>query len=335
MFVSRINGKFRNQVVTGVQRVALEVSGRLSFDDIDVAGDGIKGHLYEQLILPFKLHKKELLISFCNTGPIFHQNQIVYIHDVAVLEHPEWFSKSFRLLYRIMLPLLARRCRAIIAVSQYSKDKICQLLSVPESKVHVIENGVSDRFSKVDASNTRKLRHGLKINKYILAVSSMDPRKNIDTVIRAWEESDLQQAGYNLVFVGGGNSSFANSDTLAVKNCNSIIFTGYVGDDVLVDLYQQAAGFVYMSLYEGFGLPVLEAMKAGVPVLASNTTALAEVVGDHCLSCDPLDINKITKLLNELPYQDDELVSRAKLYADSFSWDKAADKLQALIKEIQ
>ncbi|MEH6345151.1 MAG: glycosyltransferase family 1 protein [Bermanella sp.] len=329
-----INGKYQNQVVTGVQRVAHELSGGLPYGHIQVAGDGLKGHFYEQFILPFKLSRNDLLISFCNTGPIFHRNQVVYIHDVAVLEHPEWFSKSFRLLYRVMLPLLARRCKTIVTVSEYSKEKICQLLSVPASKVHVIENGVSDRFAAEEGGDY-ELSYGLEKKKYILSVSSMDPRKNMVSVIQAWEASGLHQAGYKLVFAGGGNASFSNANDNKAQDCSSIIYTGYVEDDVLVNLYQQAAGFVYMSLYEGFGLPVLEAMKAGVPVLASNTTSLAEVVGDYGLSCDPLDIKEITNLMNELPYQEDGFVSKAKLYADSFSWNKAVDKLQALLKEVE
>lgn len=329
-----INGKYRNQATTGVQRVAQELNCRLPYDCAYVNGDGIKGHLYEQVILAYKLKKNDLLISFCNTGPIFHRNQIVYIHDVAVLEHPEWFSKGFSFIYRILLPLLARRCKAVVTVSQYSKARICEVLSLPEHKVHVIENGVSDKFSTLSPFQGLS-NHGLKEQKYILSVSSVDPRKNMSRVIDAWGQSDLRQAGYTLVFVGGGNSSFSNLGTPTTGQVNgSIVFTGYVEDDALVNLYQQAAGFVYMSLYEGFGLPVLEAMKAGVPVLASNTTSLAEVVGEYGLSCDPLDINSISKLMNKLPYQNDNVICKAKNYADSFSWDKAADRLQALLKEL-
>jgi glycosyltransferase involved in cell wall biosynthesis len=332
--VVKINGKYKNQTITGVQRVACELSARLRYENALVPFDGFLGHFYEQVILALTLNKNDFLLSFCNTGPIFHRNQIVYIHDVAVLEHPEWFSKSFGFIYRILLPLLAKRCKAVVTVSQYSKARICEVLSLPEEKVHVIENGVSNNFSALsplkDLSN-----HGLEEKKYILSVSSIDPRKNMGRVIEAWEQSNLPQAGYNLVFVGGGNSSFSNSDILAVKNSNSIVFTGYVEDDVLVNLYQQAAGFVYMSLYEGFGLPVLEAMKAGIPVLASNTTSLVEVVGEYGLSCDPLDVKIITKLMNQLPYQDESFVSKAKLYADLFTWDSSVDKLQALVEELQ
>lgn len=329
-----INGKYKNQVITGVQRVAYEMFSRLPYNSINISGDGVQGHISEQFILPFKISHNDLLISFCNTGPIFHRNQIVYIHDVAVLEHPEWFSKSFGSIYRILLPLLAKRCKAVVTVSQYSKARICEVLSLPEEKVHVIENGVSNKFSALSPLKDLSI-YGLEEKKYILSVSSVDPRKNMSRVVDAWEQSDLRQAGYKMVFVGGSSSSFSSLGTLTDRNNDSIVFTGYVNDDVLVNLYQQAAGFVYMSLYEGFGLPVLEAMKAGIPVLASNTTSLVEVVGEYGLSCDPLDVKIITKLMNQLPYQDESFVSKAKLYADSFTWDSSVDKLQALVEELQ
>lgn len=323
-----VNGKYLKQDVTGVQRVAIEMNSRLGFPVVTNPFDGLMGHLYEQLILPFKA--PGVLISFCNMGPVLKREHIVYIHDVAVLEHPEWFSRGFYWAYRVLLPLLAKRCKAIVTVSEYSKSKIVDLLNVSPDKVHVIENGVSDRFSKGGDDDVCD-KYNLSSKKYILSVSSLDPRKNLNAVVEAWQTCKLRQEGYKLVLVGGANKVFSAHN---IASDRTIIMTGRVSEGDLVALYHHAAGFVYMSLYEGFGLPVIEAMKARIPVLCSNTTALAEISAGYCLSCQPEDSLKISENIDKLVAVDIDTVEKAKKYADKFSWDSSVLKLQKLLREV-
>jgi glycosyltransferase involved in cell wall biosynthesis len=330
----KINGRFKRQSITGVQRVAVEMTSRLDFDVVDNPFGGVLGHLYEQLVLPFKLSSDDVLISFCNLGPVFRKNHVVYIHDVAVLEHPQWFSKSFAFLYRFMLPRIARNCKAIVTVSHYSKRRIIDVLDISPDKIHVIENGVSDDYASLSiCAGKALLEFGLEEKKYILTVSSLDPRKNIKNVIKAWMKSDLLAQGYKLAFIGGNGGSFREVDV--ETDVSNVVFTGYVSDEYLQELYKNAAGFVYMSLYEGFGLPVLEAMKSEIPVLASNTTSLAEIASEHCLSCSPLELSEITKCMNALPSIEKKTISEAREYADTFSWDLAVNRLTRLLKGLK
>ena len=324
-----INGKFLSQEVTGVQRVAIEMASRLSANIVENKHTGLAGHLYEQFIIPFK--KKGVLLSFCNTAPLVLKNQVVYIHDVAVLENPQWFSKGFYFYYRLMLPLLAKRAKVIITVSEYSKKRICTSLRISKDKVFVISNGVSDNFT--DSESLSDIEDILSEigGRFILTVGSMDPRKNLSKLIKAFSVSSLAVNGYKLVVVGGENSSFSK---FMLDNSNeNVLFMGRVSDSKLSALYSRCSGFAYMSRYEGFGLPVLEAMKAGVPVLCSNTTALKEIADlGFCMSCDPESLDGISKSLELFLDYPSEYLIKARNYADSCNWDSAVAKLMRIVE---
>ena len=316
-----VNGRFLSQKITGVQRVAVEVSSRLNNKLILQSPAGKLSIFYEQLVFPFKCKSKPL-ISFCNVGPIFVRNQFLYIHDVAVFENSNWFSWAFSKYYKLLLPILARRVKKIITVSNFSKREIVKHLKVSPDKVEVIYNGVSSGF---DVAINKPIKE-----KLIITVSSLDPRKNLTSVISAWKKSKLKLEGYRLVVIGGSFSNFQNDDCFT--NDSSIQFTGYVSDNELKEFYQKASGFVYMSQYEGFGLPVLEAMLAKIPVLTSNTTSLKEIAIGHSLMCDPLDIDAIAANLDSLPDLESKTLEGAYSFAKSFTWDKAADNLLSIIE---
>lgn len=321
-----INGRFLNQKVTGVQRVAHEISNRLSSTTIIKAPNGIKGILFEQFILPLKLPEKQPLISFCNIGPILVKNQYLYIHDVAVFENSSWFSKGFALYYKLMWPILAKRIKKIITVSNFSKAEIIRYLKVPPDKVKVIYNGVSEDFEL-------PLNVIVKKEKYILTVGSVEPRKNLSTILAAWQRTKLKEEGYKLIVVGGKFDSFNNNN--ASLTDSSVVFTGYVTDEQLKDYYFKAQGFVYLSLYEGFGLPVLEAMLARVPVLTSSTTSLKEVAADFAVLVDPFNIEKITRAIDGLTSSDINRITEAYKHAKKFTWDQTAVQLTNYIEECE
>ncbi len=279
MTAVRLNARFRGRPLTGVERFAVEVSSRLGQDgDLHLSETapaeplaGLKGHAWEQLILPGKIKKDEVLFSPCNTGPIRIGRQLVVIHDAAVWDHPEGFSGSFRTVYQQLLPRLAQKARAVATVSEFSRTRLAPHLGVPEEKILVLGNAVGPDFSPgVSLTNRQTL----------LCVGSMDPRKNFGRLLRAWQslaDRGSLPEGARLQLVGGANPrNFAGTERI---EGSGIEWLGRIDDAELVRRYQEAGGFVYPSLYEGFGLPPLEAMACGCPVLLSHAASLPEVGG--------------------------------------------------------
>jgi glycosyltransferase involved in cell wall biosynthesis len=345
-----INSRFLTQKITGTQRYAIEISKQLSKlleNAVFIAPENIihkelasklqvktvgklTGHLWEQIELPVYLKKQgnPLLLNLVNTAPLFYKNQIVTIHDLAFLRYPQWFSKKFYYFYKFLIPKVVKSSRRIITVSEFSKKEIISILNVPEKKVEVVYNAVSEKF-KYDPSITKE--------NYILAVSSLDPRKNFKNLILAFKKLNLKD--YGLIIVGSENKVFSNTEIKdLIKEIPNVEFTGYVSDDKLVKLYQQAKLFVYPSLYEGFGLPPLEAMACGTPVVVSNTASLPEVCGDAAYYVNPYDVNDIAKGI-EIVLKDDELqkelMQKGLKMVKLFSWEKSAKKIINIIEGLE
>src|SRR5271166_1171901 len=265
--------------ITGVQRylIALlhHMPGKLDPVKPSHALQGVRGHLWEQLYLPTQLQHR-LLWSPGNTGPIGVGRQVLTVHDAASLDHPEWFDRKFALWYAAMLPRLIRKVRAIITVSHFSKQRIVSLTGVESERVNVIYNGVDKRFqvAEPDTVKRAKIDFGLT-SPYILFVGSIEPRKNLKMLLEAWRLGGF--AGAILAVVGAGGHLFPKLQFDSIPD--GVRLLGPVGDDMLPALYSGAAGFVYPSVYEGFGLPPLEAMACGCPVAVSDIPAHREVCG--------------------------------------------------------
>ena len=342
-----INGRFLTQRITGVNRFALEICNslrRLSFEfkvivpewyeDIHNSGielvryGNLRSHFWEQIDLPRFLKKNgsPLLVNFAGLGPVFYENQILTIHDLSFLRNRKWFSFSYFLLYSFLTPIAARRAKLIITVSNFSKNEIAELLRIEKDKIWVIPNAVSGQFVS-SAPAERK-------QKYILAVSSLDPRKNHGRLIRAFNLAGLQ--GYQLLLVGKYEKHFGSSVKSFFDN-KTVSFLGYVSDEELVKLYQNASLFVYPSLYEGFGIPPLEAMALGCPVIASSIPSLREVLGDSVFYVDPYDENDIASgistLLNDT-WLTSQLIDKGYLMANKYSWEESAKKVINLIEHV-
>lgn len=277
-----VNARFRTRPVTGVERFAMEVSSRLAshesleLEEILPAGNlsGLKGHAWEQFALPRRLSREAVLFSPCNTGPLAVQRQLVVIHDAAVWDHPEGFSRSFRTVYQQLLPRLAKKAAFVATVSEFSRRQLAPRLGLPEEKIIVLGNAVSEAFSPGHATGSDVIAPSL------LCVGSMDPRKNLNRLVQAW--LDLKAArrlpeGATLKLVGGTNPK--NFSAFARVEDDSIEWLGRVDDDTLIRHYREAGAFIYPSYYEGFGLPPLEAMACGCPILISNAASLPEVGG--------------------------------------------------------
>src|SRR6201987_875976 len=176
--------------ITGVQRYLLSLLPHMPSELHSVkpsqALQGIKGHLWEQLYLPTQLRRR-LLWSPGNTGPLGVSRQVLTVHDIASLDHPEWFERKFALWYAALIPRLIRKVRAIITVSQFSKDRILRLTKTEPERVHVIYNGVDRRFCPADTKTVQKVRADSDLNcPYILFVGSLESRKNLRILFEAW-----------------------------------------------------------------------------------------------------------------------------------------------------
>ncbi len=337
-----INTRVLSSPVTGVQRYTAELLARWNGCADSLAPEsplhGITGHAWEQVVLPRRLQGR-LLFSPSNTGPLAVENQVVTMHDMAVFDCVNTFSPQFEAWYKILLPQLARRARRIIAVSEFVKSRILAHTQVDPLKISVIHNGVSPRFSLASASKLDATVAALKLpsHKYILAVGSADPRKNLARLFRAWArvQNRLSRDLWLVVVGAGGNPRVFRGTPFEFLPAR-VFLLGHVEDQLLPPLYAGALAMAYVSIYEGFGLPPLEAMASGTAVLAGNRSSLPEVVDDAGLLIDPFDVEAIeegiVRIVEDLELRSD-LRQRGMARAQQFSWDETArgtwDVLQA------
>ena len=340
-----INGRFTAQKVTGIQRYAHEISRRLrakedvEFLDLPVrcASNRVLSYLWEQIGLPLSLPGSGVLWSPTGSGPFAVGRQVVTFHDGVVLSHPEWFSKAYVLRRRLLLPLLLRRARKIITVSQFSKRHICTHAPVESGEVEVIYNGVNhDQFYPVSERRVKETRDQLDLPEhYLLALGALEPRKNFGRLLRAWERAERQLSDECFLVLAGGSVRVLKDVSLRTRS-ERVKVLGYVADEHLAPLYSGAAAFAYPSLLEGFGLPVLEAMACGTPVVTSNVTSLPEVAGEAAVLVDPFDVDAIaegvTRVLEDRTLQE-ELRRKGLERAGQFTWERAAEETWRVLAE--
>jgi glycosyltransferase involved in cell wall biosynthesis len=362
-----INGRFLSAArITGVERVAHELCTQFSkathnsdtfmlFGETTAVvkypclrghGEGIgrkaiQRHLWEQARLPtlVRKHNVDLLFNPINTAPAILENQVVSIHDVAFLQAAGWHNGLFAAYYSWLIPLVASRSRGIITGSVFSKTSIIESFNIDPSKVRVIPNGVSPLFRPVEGELARQ-QFNLP-EQYVLFVGSLEPRKNLKTLLLAFERlrarPSLKDLG--LVLVGCSNGNFSDPDLAsAFRQLDGGVTTlGYVPDEALPALYSGALAFAYPSLYEGFGLPVLEAMACGAPVIVANTTSLPEVAGDGGLLLDPEDPDAWADAIAQL-YDDEAkqrtMKERSLHRATQFTWERTAAETMRYFREL-
>lgn len=218
-------------------------------------------------------------MSLRNTGSILKKNQVITIHDAAVFSWPAGYSRSFRSWYKFLLPILGRRSKRVIAISEFSKHDLIRHGIATANNISII---LEAAFSIAKADVTILETHGL-IKPFLLTVSSMNPNKNFAALVEPIKL--LGDVNFDVVISGGSNSRIFGD--VAFEARDAIKSIGYVGDAALRALYENAACFIIWSLYEGFGLPPLEAMSAGCPVIVSRAASLPEVCGDAAIYCNP------------------------------------------------
>ncbi|HEX9837759.1 MAG TPA: glycosyltransferase family 1 protein [Anaerolineales bacterium] len=271
-----VNGRFLTRRVTGVERHGREIlrciGDRYRVERPARALNGVVGHVWEQFILPRNINPRSILWSPANTGPLILRDQALTVHDLSPLEHPEWFRTSFALWYRLFLPILVKRVRQVFTPSEYVKRKIMSRFEIKD--VIVTPNGV-DRsvFHPGAKQNTHDVPEC-----YVLFVGSIEPRKNLGTLLQAWHEIKDDFKDTWLLIAGTGGRVFRSVELS--HTVERVRFLGYVDDETLPGLYADATLFVLPSFEEGFGLPALEAMACGTPVIVSNGGALPETVAD-------------------------------------------------------
>jgi glycosyltransferase involved in cell wall biosynthesis len=269
--------------------------------------------------LPARARRDAMEVLHCPTQRAPARSRVplvVTFHDLAVLRYPQTFNRWTRTYSRLALPRVAQAARRVIAVSEFTKRELLDLLDVPEEKVRVIPNAVGAPFGPEGEEAA---------GDYVLAVSTLEPRKNLPRLVEGYGQARLNglpllvagAAGWGGVRLGG----------------DGVRWLGEVGDEELARLYRGARCVAYVSLYEGFGLPVLEAMACGAPVVAAQTGALEEVSANAAVLVDPLDPDAIAAGLTEAIDRGEELRMRGLERARAFDWGRVAQETAAVYRE--
>ncbi len=326
-----VNGRFLLRRVTGVERYGREILSRIGgrYRLEKTRANGVAGHAWEQFILPRKLNAQSILWSPANTGPLAIPNQALTIHDLSPLEHPQWFRRSFAVWYRLFLPMLARRVQVIFTPSEYVKTKVCARLGV--TNVVVTPNGVDHC---VFHPSTGQSPFSLP-QSYILFVGTLEPRKNLNGLLDAWHEIKENFKSTWLIIAGSYGNVFKSINLPG--EMDQVRFLGYVQEEYLAGLYAGATLFILPSFDEGFGLPALEAMACGTPVIVSDGGALKEVVGDAGLVFELANPHGLSNAIRTC-LSDRNLLSRlgsqGLTRATLFSWQDTAEIVWNTLHEI-
>lgn len=293
--------------------------------------------LWQFFFLPFELRKKniEVLHSPNYITPLIKLGFkiIVTVHDLTFFIFPEKFTIIKRLFFKFFVPWFIKKADKIIAVSNNTKKDILRYFKIREEKIAVTFESIPEYYRRdILPGNEMLEKYGIS-RKYFLFVGMIEPRKNILTILKAYKkiENDLEA---DLVIVGKKGWYFKEIEeyfeSLKKEGLkNNIIFTGYVSEPELKYFYKNALIFIYPSIYEGFGLPPLQSMACGVPVITSNTSSLPEVVGDAAIKVDPSDIDGLAETIKKLyfdPSKRNEMVEKGILQAKKFSLEKFALK---------
>ncbi len=339
-----VNGRFLSQAITGVQRYAHEMLTALdkllletkiesapvtvlapqdvrtlpewSFLRIRQVGR-FTGQLWEQLDLPIYA-RGSLLFTPCGGAPVVHKRHVITIHDAAPFSTPDAYTAAYRNYYKILEKILSFRAVHLITDSSFSRRELIRFLRIPERKISSVWLS-GEHILRQEPDDAVLSKHRLSRTSYILAVGSRNPNKNLDGLVKAFRR--LPKSDVSLAIVGGSNNAiFAGSQDFGA----SVKQLGFVNDAELRTLYENAACFVFPSFYEGFGIPPLEALTLGTPVIVSRAASLPEIFGEWATYCDPHSPEDIAiQISNVLEHRCPDH-QKAMQYAAKITWERCA-----------
>lgn len=258
--------------------------------------------------------------------------QVGVIHDINFEHYPEDIPTSARNYLKKYFPRFAKKATHLLTVSEYSKQDICKTYGIDPSKITVAWNGASDAFQPIEDKQKELVRNQYsKGKKYLLFVGALHPRKNVKRLIAAYRNLTEEDPTfeYELVIVGETLWKRSGYDLdIDDQTKSHIHFTGHLSLEELARVMASATVFTFVPYFEGFGIPLVEAMRCGTPILSGNRTSLPEVAGDAVLYCDPFDVDDISTKLRDLCSNEllrEELCKKGLKRSELFSWDKAAD----------
>lgn len=354
-----INGRFLTQLTAGVQRFAVEtvkamdkcldepryasLKGRVELQAPRTARDmalsnirlnrsgRLSGYAWEQIEFPVRCGRR-LMLNLCMLGPIVKRHQILVVHDTSTRAMPHAFSKSFVAAYDVIVPAACRRADLVVSVSDFSRREMQKYYGLDAANIPVCYEGC-DHITSHPADNAIVEKLGLAGRPFFLGVGINAPNKNLESAIAALHKAGLPDA----LLVVTGNRAVTVHDHLPSVAYDNVITTGHISDGQLRALYEHALAMVYPSLYEGFGLPPLEAMQCGCPAIVSDQPALVEIGGSAALRCGMHDVDGLARHMRDV-YSDPDLRRRLKdaglQHARNFTWDKTARRLLDLCIEV-
>lgn len=296
--------------------------------------------LYTQLILPFKVKKEDILYHpFQYLSLLSRSKQIITIHDFIPLHYPEVAKHQYRY-YKYLMPLLLKKAHKIICISNTTKEDLLKIYKVDESKVYMVHNGYDEELFNTENINGEILKKYSIDYEYMVMVGASYPHKNLDSAIKAFKEL-RDRKGCKLVIIGKSSPYIEKLKVLAeeLEIKEEVVFLGYVGDEDLKTLYNKAKAFVYPTLYEGFGLPILEAVACDTLVLCSNNSSLPEVYGEDgesVISFNPESVEEIKTAMERVLEEDpaiEDIKRKGRENLKRFSWKKTAEEVYEIIKE--
>lgn len=291
-------------------------------------------HLWEQTVFPLASRCK-IIWTLMGTGPclITTKRHVMVVHDLNFKIIPKSFGKAFRTLYHFACGVAAQRAGVVVCFTNYVSAVLQKRLGIPVDRIRVIPQGpgltgLEKPFDSPMGQNPKK--------PYFICVGSLQPHKNLAGILAAWEIFRQRHSSFSLKVVGRAQRNFAALDLDLTRLPPDVEFTGYISDEALINLYRGATGFIYPSIEEGFGLPVIESFYCGCPVITSNRSCLPEVSADAGLLVNPYDAVAIAEAMSVLTANEtkrNELRAKGFKRASFFTWENAGRKMSNILEK--